>query len=78
MDVKDRQRAVIEFLLLEACASEEIVIHLRKMCSSAAYYHDSVFRWMTEARRGNEELRNERRPGRPDRHETDAEIRFIL
>jgi hypothetical protein len=34
--------------------------------------------WMNEIHRGNEELRNEGRPGRPDRYETDAALRSIL
>jgi hypothetical protein len=37
----------------------------------------SVFRWITEVRRGNREPRNNKRLGRPYRHETDAAIRSI-
>jgi hypothetical protein len=33
---------------------------------------------MNEIRRGNEVLRNERRPGIPDRYETDAALRSVL
>jgi hypothetical protein len=33
---------------------------------------------MNETRRGNEELRNEERPGRPHGYETDAALRSIL
>jgi hypothetical protein len=78
MDVKDKQLAVIEFLLLEECASEEIVMCLRNLYASAAYCRASVFRWISEVRRGNENLRNKGRPERPFRHETDAAIRTIL
>jgi hypothetical protein len=35
-------------------------------------------RWISEVRRGNKELRNERRPGRPHRHKTNAAIGSIL
>jgi hypothetical protein len=37
MDVKDKQRAVIEFLLLEGCAGEEIVLRLPNVDGSAPY-----------------------------------------
>jgi hypothetical protein len=33
---------------------------------------------MNNIRRGNEELRNEGRPGRPDRYEADTSFRSIL
>jgi histone-lysine N-methyltransferase SETMAR len=78
MDVKDKQRTVIEFLLLEGCSGDEITIRLKRVYGSAAYCRASVFRWINEVRRGNEELRNEGRPGRPYRYETDAAIRSIL
>jgi hypothetical protein len=35
-------------------------------------------RWINEVRNGNEEFRNEGRPGRPYRYETGAAIRSIL
>jgi transposase len=78
MEIKDKQRAVIEFLLLEGCAGDEIAIRLRNVYGEDAYSRATVFRWITEVRRGNEELRNEGRPGRPCRHEIDAVIRSIL
>jgi hypothetical protein len=34
--------------------------------------------WMNEIRRGNDELRNEGRPGRPNRYETDAALHSIM
>jgi hypothetical protein len=37
-----------------------------------------VFQWIQEVRRGNEELRNEGRPGRSCRDEVDAAMRLIL
>jgi hypothetical protein len=43
-----------------------------------AYSRSSVFHWIQEVRRGNEELWNEGRPGRPSRYEIDASIRLIL
>jgi hypothetical protein len=72
MDDKDKQRTIIEFLPFEGCAGEEIVTPLRNMSRSVAPYRASVFKWISETHRGNEELRSEKRPGRPDRHETDA------
>jgi hypothetical protein len=78
MDLKQNRRAVIEFILLEGCAGEEIVIHLRNVYGSAEYCRASVFKWINEVRRGNEELRNEGHLERPYRYETDAVIRSIL
>jgi hypothetical protein len=77
MDVTNKQQVVIEFLLLEGRARGEIVIRLRNVYRSAVYCRASVFRWISEVRRGNEELRNEGRPGRPDRDKSDAAIRSI-
>jgi hypothetical protein len=51
MDVKQKQRAVIEFLLLEWCEGNNIVLRLQN-----AYGRASVFRWMNEIRRGKKEL----------------------
>jgi hypothetical protein len=75
MDVKDQQRAVIELLLLEQCVSEEILISPRNVYDLAASYHSSVFKQISEIRRGNKELQIEGRPVRPYRHETDAVTR---
>jgi transposase-like protein len=57
MNVKHKQRAVIEFLLLEGRAGE-IVIRLRNL-------YNSVVRWIGEVRRRSEEFRNEGRPEDP-------------
>jgi hypothetical protein len=43
-----------------------------------AYCRASVFRWVNESRRGNDELRNGGHPRRPYRYETDADLRSIL
>jgi hypothetical protein len=53
MEVKDHHRAVIEFLLFEGCAVEEIMIRLRNVYGSAAYHRASV---INKVRRGDEEL----------------------
>jgi hypothetical protein len=66
MDINDKQRAIIEFLPLERYASQEIVKCLRNVYHSAAHCRVSVLRWISEVRRGNEEPRNEGRPGRPN------------
>jgi transposase len=78
MDVKNKQRAIVKFLLLEGRAGQEIVLCLRNVYGSAAYCRASVFRWINKVWRGNEELRKEGHPGRPYRQETDAAIRSIL
>jgi hypothetical protein len=78
MNVKDKQRAISEFLPLEGRVSEKIMIHFQNEYGSAAYFRVSVFRWIIEVRRGNEELRYEGRPERSYQHETDAAIRSIL
>jgi hypothetical protein len=77
MNVKNKHRAVIEFFLLEGCTSQGMVMRLRNVYGSVAYCRASVFRWISEVRCGNGELRNEGRPGKPYRHEIDA-IRSIL
>jgi hypothetical protein len=58
MDVKQNQRAVIEFLLIEGCEGDDIVLPLQNAYGRYAYCPVSVFKWMNEIRRGNEELRN--------------------
>jgi hypothetical protein len=78
MDVKQRQRAIIEFLLLEGCEGDGIVLRVQNVCGRDTYCRALVCRWMNESRRGNEELRNEGRPGRLDCYETDAALRSIL
>jgi hypothetical protein len=37
MEIKYKQRAVIEFLLLEGCAGEKIMVRLQNIHGSAAY-----------------------------------------
>jgi hypothetical protein len=65
MDVKQKQQAVIKFLLLEVCEGDDIGLRFQNAYGRDAYCRASVFRWMDEIRRGNEELRNEGRSGRP-------------
>jgi hypothetical protein len=50
MDVKDKQRAVIEFLLLKGCTGDKIVVHLQNVYGSAAYCRASVFKRISEVR----------------------------
>jgi hypothetical protein len=56
MDVKDKKRAVIECFLFKGGAGEKIVIRLRNMYGSEAYCRGSVFRWISEVRRGNDKI----------------------
>jgi hypothetical protein len=77
-DVKQKQRAVVEFLLLEECEDDDIQVRFQNTYGRDAYCRASVLRWMNEIRCGNEELQNERHPGKPYRSETDAALRSIL
>jgi hypothetical protein len=63
--INEKQRTVIEFLLLKGCAGEEIVIRLRNVCRSVVYCRVSVFRCIGKGCRGNEEPRHE---GRMESH----------
>jgi hypothetical protein len=76
-EVKDKQQAVIELLLLEGCTGEEIMMHLRNVYGSSAYCRASAFRLVSEVGRGNKELRNPGGLGRSDQHEIDTAIRSI-
>jgi hypothetical protein len=78
MYVKKKQRAVIEFLLLEGCKGGDIDLLFQNAYGRDAYCRTSVFRWMNEIHRGKKEFRSEGRPGRPYRYETDAALRSIL
>jgi transposase len=78
MDVMQKQQAVIKFYLVEGCEGDDIVLRLQNSYGGDAYCRASVFRWMNEIHRGNEELRNEGRPGRPYHYEKDAALLSIL
>jgi hypothetical protein len=65
MDVKQKQQAVVEFLLLEGCEGDGILLRVQNAYGRDASRRVSASRWMTEIRRGNEEFRNEGRPGGP-------------
>jgi hypothetical protein len=68
----------MEFLLLEGRPGDEIAQRLHNVFGQDAYCRVSVFRWIQEVRRGNEELRDEGRPCTPCRYEVDAAIQSIL
>jgi predicted DNA-binding transcriptional regulator AlpA len=78
MHTKHKQRAVIEFLLLDGRSGDEIIIHLRKVYEKAAYSRTTVFRWINQIRSGNSELQSDKSPGRAPRSEMDGGIRNIL
>jgi hypothetical protein len=44
MDVKQKQRAVIEFLLLEGCEGDDIVLRFQNASGQDAYCRESAFR----------------------------------
>jgi hypothetical protein len=75
---KQKQRAVIEFLLLEGRSGDEIAQRLHNVYGQDADCRAPVFRWIQEARRGNKERGDEGCPGKPCRYEVDAVIRSIL
>jgi hypothetical protein len=56
MDVEQKQRAVIEFLLLKVYEGGDIVRRFQNAYGRDAYCRVSVFRWMNEIRRGNQEF----------------------
>jgi hypothetical protein len=79
LDIKDKRRTTIEFLLLKGCAGEKS-LHATGMCTAqlrTVVLQYSVFEWINEACGGNEEPRNEGHPGRFYRHEIDAMIQSI-
>jgi hypothetical protein len=63
MDVKQQQRAVIEFLLREGRPGEEITIRLHNVYGEAAYARPTVLRWINEIHRRNHELQADKAPG---------------
>jgi hypothetical protein len=78
MDVKQKQWALIEFLLLEGYEGDDIVLRLQKAYGRDVYCRAPVFRWKNDVHRGNEFLRNEGRPERPYCYETNAAFRSVL
>jgi hypothetical protein len=56
MDVKQKQRPVIEFLLLEGWEGDEIMLRLSNADGKDASCRALVFRWMNVIRRGSENL----------------------
>jgi transposase len=74
MDLKQKQRAVIEFPLLEGRRDDEIAIRLQNVYEAAAYSRATVFRWINKIRNGNSELQSDKSPGRPPRYEADGDI----
>jgi hypothetical protein len=78
MGLNEKQRAVVEFLLLEECAAAGVVICLWNEYGPAAYCRVSVVRWISEVRRCKAEPRNEGCPGRPNQYEIDVAIPSIL
>jgi hypothetical protein len=55
-EIKGTEQAVIEFLVLKGLTREEIALRLRNVYGSTAYCRASVFKWISEVRRDNEEL----------------------
>jgi hypothetical protein len=55
MDIKEKQRAVIEFRCLEECVSEEVLIGTGNLYGSTARGGASGFRWIRQGRCSNGE-----------------------
>jgi hypothetical protein len=63
MNMKQKQRAVIEFLLLEGRLGDDIAIHRHTVSEDAAYSRAAVFRWTSKIRSGNSEPQSDKSPG---------------
>jgi hypothetical protein len=61
---KEKQYTVIEFVLLERCAGNEMLAYLQNMYNADVYCRSSVFKKIQETRVKNEELLNEEDRGR--------------
>jgi hypothetical protein len=78
MDVKHKQRAVIEFPLFKCCEGNDMVLRLQNAYGRDTSCRASVFKWTNEIRGGSDELRNEGLPRKSYCYETDAALRSIL
>jgi DNA-binding NarL/FixJ family response regulator len=76
MDVKMKQRAVIEFLLLQRSDDEEIAQRLRNAHGDGLYFLIAIFRWIKEVRNGNENSVT-KGGSRPYQYEIDSYIQDI-
>jgi hypothetical protein len=77
MNTKQKQRTVIEFLLLEGRPGDEIAVRLHNVYQEAAYSRAAVFGWISQIRSGNSELQSDKSPGRLPGYEMDGKIRKI-
>jgi DNA-binding NarL/FixJ family response regulator len=78
MDLKDKERVVLEFLLLKECMGDEIATCLQNVFEKCTYFQATIFQWIKEVCSSTHELRNEGRLGRLCHHEIDAIIQSIL
>jgi hypothetical protein len=76
MNVKDKQRIVIKFLLSEEYAGEEIVICLQSVYDSAPYCHTSVFSNQMDQRSWPRQQRTPKRKPSGDPIDTKPMRRF--
>jgi hypothetical protein len=58
MDIKDKQRAIIEFLFFEDIGGDEITRCLHNVYGEDAYSRVTIFCWTKEIRDGNESFRD--------------------
>jgi hypothetical protein len=64
MDTRQKQPAVIEFLLLEKRPDDEIAIRLRNKYEGVAGSRATVSRWISKIRSGHPELQSDKPPGK--------------
>jgi hypothetical protein len=78
MGTKQKQHAVIEFLLVERRPGDKIAIRLRNVDEEAAHSRATVFRGIGKIHSGNSELQSDTSRGRPSGYKTDGNIQNIL
>jgi transposase len=78
MNVKQKQRAVVEFLFLEGRTGEEIAIRLHDVYGEAASSRATIFRWINRVCSGDAEFQPEKPSRRSSRYETDCQIQNII
>ena len=65
MDVKQKQRAVIEFLTKEGCTAVNIHRRLRNVFGEATIDESNVRRWVKKFKEGETRVQDKPRSGRP-------------
>jgi transposase len=72
MDSKQKQRAVIEFLMKEGCRLSDIHRRLQNVYRDDTIDRSNVHRWMKKFKEGETSIDEKPRSGRPSTTTTDA------